>query len=86
VTFTLSEVEVAANSTATFTLQVDTSALLDVATEMGVDNPLAVSMDLGSVSRGTAIPGGFIWNDSNASVYWLGALGSKLLEGNYMVY
>lgn len=84
VQFRLSGVEVAKGTTSTYTLNLDTATLLNESA--GHDDPLTVSIGLGSSSNGTVSPGGFKWNDTNADVTWVGNVSSTTLTGNTLSY
>lgn len=76
--------EVAKGTTKTYTLRLDTAAVLDE--DSGVDDPLAVSINLGSSSNGTVSPGGLKWYDTNIDVTWVGNVTTTTLTGNTLTY
>lgn len=67
-----------------YTLTLDTATILD--DDSGVDDPLTVSIKLGSSTSGTVSAGGFKWNDTNADVTWVGNVSSTTLTGNTLIY
>lgn len=72
--------EVDAGTTKTYTLNLDTNALLDE--DSGVDDPLVATINLGSAGS----PGGLKWNDTNADVTWVGNVSDTTLSGNTLLY
>jgi hypothetical protein len=80
VQFSFSGAEVAEGTTSSYTLVLDTNTLLDEDT--GADDPLAVSINLGSAGS----PGGLKWNDTNVDVTWVGNVSSTRLSGYTLTY
>lgn len=77
-------VEIAKGASDTLTFQLDSATLMDE--DAGVDDPLTVSIDLGSSLDGKVTVGGIVWNDTNADAKWLGYLSSTVLTGNTLLY
>ncbi|MBP7670971.1 S-layer homology domain-containing protein [Candidatus Gracilibacteria bacterium] len=77
------EIEVAKGTSKTYTLEVDTSNLVN---EDAADDPVTFSFDLGTSSAGTVTAGDFWWYDTNATVKWLGEVASTKFSSNTLVY
>ncbi|MEK9159688.1 MAG: hypothetical protein AAB383_03075 [Patescibacteria group bacterium] len=76
--------EVAKSDDEDWTLQLNTSALLNE--DAGVDDPLTVSIELGSAAGGKITNGGFWWSDTNTTAKWVGNVSSTTLAGNTLTY
>lgn len=80
-------IEVAKGTPETYTLHVNSSALLNE--DSGSDDPVTFSMDAGSsVTSGdvqTITAGDFWWHETNATVKWLGDVSSRV-TGNTLTY
>ena len=76
-------IEIAKGTTATYTLHVNSSALINEDT--GSDDPVTYSMDAGSSVDGSVTAGDFWWNETNATVKWLGNVNTKV-TGNTLTY
>ncbi len=79
-----SEIVIPQGTTKTLTIETDTATLLDE--DVGFNDPLTYSVFLGSSNNGTVTPGGLWWNESNATVRWLGHLANNTLSGNVLNY
>lgn len=77
------EMEIAKGTSKTYTLEVDTSAII---AEDASDDPVTFSFDLGSSTAGTVTAGDFWWYDTNATVKWLGEVASTRFSSNTLVY
>lgn len=77
-------IEVAANTSKTYYVQLDTTLLVD--NESGVDDPIQFSINAGSSSNGVVTPGDFWWFETNALVKWLGSVTSSTLYSNALKY
>lgn len=76
--------EVNKGSSTSFTVNLDTFALLDE--DSGVDDPLTFSITYGTSVSGTVTPGGFWWSDTNTVAKWVGNVTSTSLLGNTLTY
>lgn len=81
---TTSPIEIAKGTTTTFTLNLDTNLLLD--DDGGIDDPLVFSIRYGTSSDGKVSAGGIIWNDTNATVKWVGDTSTSSLSSNTVLY
>ncbi len=77
------EIEIAKGTTRAYTLEVDTSNLIN---EDASDDPVTFSFDLGTASAGTVTAGDFWWYDTNTTVKWLGEVASTKFSSNTLVY
>ncbi len=77
-------IEVAAESSKTFTLQTDTSLLLHE--DAASDDNVTFSIDLGTSTAGTVTAGDFWWYETNATVKWLGQVANSTLNSNTLTY
>ena len=76
----MDDVYVSAGDREQFTLEINTSTLLD--DDAGLDDPVTVSIDLGSADS----DGGLWWNETNETVKWCGYLEDTIFAGNTMLY
>lgn len=74
-------IEVAKNTSKTYKVVTDTTLML--APEGGVDDPLNITIDLGSSSAGTVTAGNFWWYETNATVRWVGSVSSATISGSH---
>ncbi|MFH0776146.1 MAG: S-layer homology domain-containing protein [Patescibacteria group bacterium] len=77
-------IEVAKGTSKTFTVETATTTL--ISDSPGTDDLLTPSITLGSSTDGTVSAGGFWWNETNATVKWLGQVSSTTLNGNTLKY
>lgn len=77
-------IEISSNSSKGFTLVTNTQSL--ISEEGSSNDTLTVSMNLGSASGGTVTAGDFWWNESNATVRWVGEVSNTTLVGNTLIY
>ncbi len=77
-------IEILQGTSKTFSVVVDTVSL--ISGMAGTDSLLTVSIDLGSSANGFVNQGGFIWNDTNTQVKWVGNVSSSTLNGNTLRY
>ncbi|MEK9159890.1 MAG: S-layer homology domain-containing protein [Patescibacteria group bacterium] len=83
-TDTYTTLEVAKGTSKTYTLTLDSGALLHE--DAGVDDPLTFSIGLGTSASGTVTPGDFWWYETNATVRWVGNVSSTTLTSNTVKY
>jgi hypothetical protein len=77
-------IEISKGTSKTFTVQTDTSDLLHE--DAGSDDPVTFSIGLGSSTAGTVTAGDFWWQETNATVKWLGHVDDSTLNGNTLKY
>lgn len=81
---TTADIDVSKGTTKTFTVTMDSSDLLHE--DAGSDDPVTLSVALGSSTDGTVTAGGFWWYETNAIVKWLGQVSDTTLNGNTLKY
>jgi hypothetical protein len=81
---TNSEIEIGNGDSKTFTVNLNSSTLLDEDT--AADDNITVSVDYGSSSAGSVTAGDIWWYDTNANVQWLGFQEDAKLSGSTLIY
>jgi len=81
---TNSEIEIGNGDSKTFTVNLNSSTLLDEDT--AADDNITVSVDYGSSSAGSVTAGDIWWYDTNANVQWLGFQEDTKLSGGTLIY
>lgn len=77
-------IEISKGTSKTFTVEANTTTLIsDLG---GTDDLLTASIVLGSSTGGTPDAGGLWWNETNATVKWLGHVDNTTLNGNTLKY
>lgn len=77
-------IEISKGTSKTFTVETATTTL--ITDQAGTDDLLTPSIALGSSTNGTVTAGDFWWNETNATVKWLGQVASSTLNGNTLKY
>jgi hypothetical protein len=77
-------IEISKGTSKTFTVETATTTL--ITDQAGTDDLLTPSISLGSSTAGTVTAGDFWWNETNATVKWLGQVASTTLNGNTLKY
>ncbi len=77
-------IEVSKGTSKTFTVETATTTL--ITDQAGTDDLLTPSIALGSSTNGTVTAGDLWWNETNATVKWLGQVASSTLNGNTLKY
>lgn len=77
-------IEISKGTSKTYTVELSTLSLLDE--DGGSDDPVTFSIDLGTSSDGTVTAGDFWWNETNASVQWLGEVANTTFTSNTVNY
>jgi len=77
-------IEISKGTSKTFTVSTATNTL--ITDQAGTDDLLTVSIALGSSTAGTVTAGGVWWNETNATVKWMGQVSDTTLNGNTLKY